>query len=431
MQKYLSVCVALVAALLLSATPAQAAALRVSAKATATASKVTFVAKPTRRATVTVIVYRGTRALRTMRTVRKGSVYSAVWNHRDARGNHVRSGVYAYRVAVVAGSKKAVVRGKVSVPAPTPAPTPTPAVTPAPTAAPAVTPVPVAAAANPAVASRWVGFYVPGAPASLAPLTSLEAQIGTRAAVSNFFISDAESFPLGRSQAVVDHGAIPMVTLEFWSTQNGGLASIISGNKDAYLTSFADDAKAFGRTVYLRPFHEMNGNWYPWAGTVGNNSPTQLVAAWRHVQQIFVARGATNVKFVWNVNNDSVPNVAGNTIESYYPGDAYVDFIALDGYNFGTYASWSSWRTFGSVFGNAYTRVTALTTKPLFIAETGSVEVGGDKAAWIANMFQVIPTTYPRITGVCWFNALKGEDWRAESSAASLAAFTSGATRGF
>jgi endoglucanase len=137
------------------------------------------------------------------------------------------------------------------------------------------------------------------------------------------------------------------------------------------------------------------------------------------------------VKFVWNVNNDSVPDVSGNAITAYYPGDAYVDFTALDGYNFGTYASWASWRTFGSVFGTAYARVTALTNKPLFIAETGSVDVGGDKAAWIANMFQSISTTYPRITGVCWFNALKGEDWRVESSSASLAAFKTAVARGF
>ena len=284
--------------------------------------------------------------------------------------------------------------------------------------------------ASPALASTsaWVGFYVPGAPASIAPLATLESQIGTGAAVSNFFISDTESFPLGRSHAVIDHGAIPMVTLEFWSTQNGGLSSIINGNKDVYLENFADDAKAYGHTVYLRPFHEMNGNWYPWAGTAEGNSPAKLIAAWRHVQQIFAARGATNVKFVWCVNNDSVPDTTANAIEAYYPGDAYVDFTALDGYNFGTYASWSSWRTFAGVFGNAYARVTALSSKPLFIAETGCVEQGGNKAAWIAGMFQAISTSYPKITGVCWFNALKGEDWRVGSSASSLAAFKTAAT---
>lgn len=284
--------------------------------------------------------------------------------------------------------------------------------------------------AAPALASTspWVGAYVPGAPASITPLAELESQIGTSAAVSNFFISDTESFPAGRAQTVVDHGSIPMVTLEFWSTKTGGLSSITNGDKDVYLRNFADDAKQFGHTVYLRPFHEMNGNWYPWAGTAAGNSPAKLIAAWRHVRQVFAARGATNVKFVWCVNNDSVPDTSANSIAAYYPGDAYVDYTALDGYNFGTYASWSSWRTFAGVFGNAYARVTALSAKPLFIAETGCVEQGGNKAAWITNMFQAISTSYPKIAGVCWFNALKGEDWRIESSSASLAAFRTAST---
>ena len=412
MKKYLALCAALTLALLFSAVPADATVLGLSAKVTAVVSKATFVVRPSRASTVRVTIYSHGHPIRTMATVRNGSVYSAVWNHRDSRGYTVRPGLYTYRVTANVGAARAVVSGNVRVPV----------------VVPVVAPVRLAV---PAAKNRWVGFYVPGAPASLDPISALESQVGTRAAVSNFFISDAESFPLGRCQTVADHGAIPMVTLEFWSTQNGGLSSIINGNKDAYLTSFANDAKAYGHTVYLRPFHEMNGNWYPWAGTVGSNSPAQLIVAWRHVRAIFTARGATNVKFVWNVNNDSVPDVTGNAISVYYPGDAYVDFTAIDGYNFGTYASWSSWRTFGSVFGAAYTRVTALSAKPLFIAETGSVEQGGSKAAWIANMFQTIATTYPKITGVCWFNALKGEDWRAESTSTSLAAFKTAVAKGF
>jgi endoglucanase len=266
----------------------------------------------------------------------------------------------------------------------------------------------------------------------MGPLDSMESQIGTRAAVVNFFISDSESFPLSRCQSVAGQGSIPLVTLEFWSAQNGGLDAITAGSKDAYLRAFADSAKSYGKEVWLRPFHEMNGNWYPWSGTTNGNSAADLVAAWRHVRTIFNERGATNVKFVWCVNNDSVPNTSANSIEGYWPGDAYVDMVALDGYNWGTTQSWgSTWRSFGSTFSDCYKRTAALTAKPMFIAETACPEQGGSKAAWITDMFKQINTNYTRIKGVVWFNANKECDWRVESSSTSLAAFKSAAAVGY
>jgi hypothetical protein len=42
-------------------------------------------------------------------------------------------------------------------------------------------------------------------------------------------------------------------------------------------------------------------------------------------------------------------------------------------------------------------------------------------------MFKVIPSSFPRIAGVSWFDADKGNDWRIESDSASLAAFSAGA----
>jgi len=158
---------------------------------------------------------------------------------------------------------------------------------------------------------------------------------------------------------------------------------------------------------------------------VNGNAPADFVPAWRHMKDLFAAEGATNVKFVWSPNADSVPNTAANGIAKYWPGESYVDLIAIDGYNFG--GSTSTWRSFASVFSGAYSAVTALSaTKPVFIAETACSTVGGDKAAWIAEMYRVLPSRFPRISGVTWFNTLKERDWRVESSAASLAAYKVG-----
>lgn len=429
-----------------SAIPAFAA-VRVSARAktqvaSGRASKVLFTAKVTRRGhmrrgRVRIAIYRNGHKVRTVRAKRVGKRYVAWWNLRTASGSTVRPGSYTYRVSAATNSGRGKTKGTVIVPTTTTTTTTTtPTTTTAPTTTttaptttatstsePATTttvvaPVVVAAPAP----SRWIGFYVPGSPADMTALNTLESQVGTTSAVVNFFISDWESFPLARVQACASNGSIPMITLEFTRYVNaGGVDAILSGQNDTYLTNFAAAAKAYGGEVWLRPFHEMNGNWYGWSGTVGSNTSAKTVAAWKYVHDFLYSRGATNVKFVWNMNASSVPNTSANAIEKYWPGDAYVDYTSIDGYNFGLHATWSSWQTPKQIFGDAYTRINALTTKPMFIAETACTSNGGDKATWMKNFFVNMKTDFPKVKGVCWFNADKEEDWRVEQTTETLA----------
>jgi len=295
--------------------------------------------------------------------------------------------------------------------------------------APVVTAPVVTEPTAPATNAHWIGAYVTGSAENLTNLTTLEGLVGQKFAVRNFFQNTSQGFTEVQSTAISDHGAIPLITLEFWNPTvsttamtGGSYKQIAAGSMDAYLIKYATNAKNFGRPVWFRPFHEMNGDWYPWSGTATGNSPADFIAAWRHVRTIFNNAGATNVKFVWCPNADSVPNTTANAIKSYWPGESYVDYIALDGYNFGTTSS--TWRSFTSVMGPGYSAVIALSaTKPIFVAETGCGTVGGDKAAWITDMFNVMPTKFSRISGITWFNANKERDWRIESSSASLNAY--------
>lgn len=288
---------------------------------------------------------------------------------------------------------------------------------------------------------RWVGFHVPGASTDAARLTQLEAETGIHAAVVNYFQNGEHDFSAAQATAVSQCGAIPMVTLEMWKPTGSAsqpaysLAAINSGKFDAYFTRFARDAAAYGKPVWLRPFHEMNGNWYPWCGTVNGNSPAAFVTAWRRVHGIFRQQGATNVEFVWCPNVDSIDaqgrvNTSANAIKQYWPGGDYVDYMALDGYNFGE-GDGQSWRSFTQIFARPYAEVIALSaTKPLFIAETGCATQGGSKPAWIADMFATSSRNFPRIRGIGWFNANKDRDWRVNSSPISLEAFRGGVSGG-
>jgi hypothetical protein len=162
----------------------------------------------------------------------------------------------------------------------------------------------------------------------------------------------------------------------------------------------------------------MNSEWAPWGLTTNGNTKANHKLFWQHVVNRFRADGVTNVSWVWT------PNVRyGGDLSSYaemYPGDSYVDYVGLDGYNWGG----SRWQTFSQVFDQSYNEMTSLTSKNILIMEIGSSELGGNKASWITDMFNQLSTKYTRIKGFTWFNENKENDWRIESSTASKNAFS-------
>jgi beta-mannanase len=204
------------------------------------------------------------------------------------------------------------------------------------------------------------------------------------------------------------------------------LADIIAGSHDAYLRQWATDAKTWGHPFMIRFAHEMNGDWFPWGEDTNGNARGQFVQAWRRVHGIFTSVGARNVSWVWCPNMD-FPASPRPTYASVYPGDAYVDWTCLDGYNWGpNYPKNGGWNPFASLFGYSYNNLLAVApSKPVMIAEFASTENGGSKAGWIADALSVqIPVAFPRIKAVLWYNRIdKGMDWPIESSQGSINAW--------
>ena len=105
--------------------------------------------------------------------------------------------------------------------------------------------------------------------------------------------------------------------------------------------------------------------------------------------------------------------------------------IALDGYNWGTLTEWGIWQDFADIFEDGYDIVKSLSSKPLMIGEIGCTEFGGDKAAWINNMFSILQSRFERIKAIIWFDVDKECDWRICSSNSALNAFRSKAQEFF
>jgi len=210
---------------------------------------------------------------------------------------------------------------------------------------------------------------------------------------------------------VREHGAIPLVTWEPWLYTQGisqpaySLQKIMNGDFDAYITKWAADSKAWGHPYFLRFAHEMNGNWYPWSELLNANSSGQYVQTWRHVHDLFTKQGVTNVTWVWSPNSEYTGSIS---LYQLYPGDSYVDWIGLDGYNWGSLNN-HQWQTFAEVFEPTYRAALELSPdKPLMIAEMATTEEGGDKAAWISDAYMTqLPAFFPKVRAVVWFNENK------------------------
>jgi beta-mannanase len=280
----------------------------------------------------------------------------------------------------------------------------------------------------------YSGTYLQGWQDNITNLTTFESNIGKNVSILNWFIAWGDTyrdFQTRNMDIARQHGSIPLITWEPWDSAAGKvqstytLKSIINGNHDAYITKWALAAKSWKYPFFLRLAHEMDGDWYPWSEKINTNTSGEYVLAWRHIHDIFANNGVTNATWVWcpYVSTDkSIP------LSGLYPGDAYVDWTCLDGYNWGTSQSWSAWQSFDTIFGTQYNNILSIApVKPMMIAETGVVENGGSKPDWFRDALTVqIPQNYPKVSAFVYFNRPSTgsePDWRIETTSASLAAF--------
>lgn len=277
------------------------------------------------------------------------------------------------------------------------------------------------------------GVFTDGAPygGDVDAIDTLESSLSRRIDIVNWYQqwdpgAWIESFRPEIVQPVIDSGRIPLLTWEPWQPGPADqprfrLRRIAEGEFDAYITTWAEGLAEFGHEVYLRPMHEMNGNWYPWGASIGDNTPKLYIRAWRRMVDIFRRNGAHNVKWVWCPIPYSIPHTKDNEMEDYYPGRSYVDVLSVDGYNWGDLRpEYGGWTTFEEIFRQPYKDLAKLGPQPIWIAEVGSAPEGGDKAQWVRDMWKSA-RTMPRLEAIVWFDQNKEEDWSVMPVASAFA----------
>jgi hypothetical protein len=277
------------------------------------------------------------------------------------------------------------------------------------------------------------GAYAWNVPWTPGVLDDLQRTVQAPVTIASYFYGPDDVFPAQPDIDTARGGARDLLVA--WEIGTFRYREWPAGLHDARLDRIAAAARAYPRPVYVRPWPEMNGDWTTFQPTPAGEkphggTPAEFIAAWRYVVTYLRARGATNLRWVFNPTTDTYPGTTD--IRTIYPGDAYVDVLGLDGYNWGnTGVNWGPWRTFEDIYRVQYDRLVALhPTAPVWICEVGCKEPSYDdgapriksasKGRWITDMFAA--TTFPRVRAVCWFHTKKERDWRVSSSNDALKA---------
>lgn len=271
-----------------------------------------------------------------------------------------------------------------------------------------------------------INIYLPESINNASALTTFGNSLNVKFSSAKWYLDWTDDFTPGIARGLNGQGTIPELV---WQPEIGSdgvsYSDVTSGKYDNYLNNFATSVKNLGFPVRINLAPEMNSNWEPWGIGNDDNTADGFKSFWQYTVNKFRSDGANNVSWIWapNIHYWGEPC----SYASMYPGDNYVDFAGLEGYNWGTTQSWSSWQSFSDIFRFSYNDITSVSSRNVIITEFASAEKGGDKAQWILDMFHDARNNFSRLQGITWFNINKETDWRINSSDASIAAFKNGA----
>ena len=255
-----------------------------------------------------------------------------------------------------------------------------------------------------------------GPDANQAAVAAFERTVGRKLAINNLYVPWTGPMPWATARWDLARGTIPMITWAGASTR-----AIAAGADDAAIRAEARQFRALRAPVLLRWFAEMDLR----QNRTYAVSPAAFTAAWRRIHAIFRRAGAANVRWVWCPDGSGF---ARHTAHAYYPGNAYVDWICADGYNWAPALPGATWSSFQQIFTPFYEWGLS-TGKPMLIGEFGTVEgAPGAKAAWFAQADRTLRTQFPGIRAVVYFesdhqNFGRYFNWSVTSSRSARAAF--------
>jgi hypothetical protein len=123
------------------------------------------------------------------------------------------------------------------------------------------------------------------------------------------------------------------------STNVSDYDEVANGGANSYYKTLAQNlvSAGFGSSD-IRLGWEMNADWMGWGicnqdDSGLSSSASDFVPAFRNIVTSMRSVSGANFKFIWNPIDSSNASCAGASLENFYPGDNYVDVVALDTYD--------------------------------------------------------------------------------------------------
>lgn len=188
---------------------------------------------------------------------------------------------------------------------------------------------------------------------------------------------------------------------------------ILEGRLDNEIRTLAKEIMSLDTSILFRLNNEMNTDWTSYCGMANLCDPEIYIQVWQKIYNMFKEEGVTNCIWIYNPNDNNYPPSNWNNFLAYYPGNEYVQMIGITGYNTGTYyadITNETWKEFEDIYNNIQQKYEPhFSSFNWIITEFASSSVGGDKATWINNMFNVI-SKYKNIKVAVWFSAADYDD---------------------
>jgi hypothetical protein len=208
-----------------------------------------------------------------------------------------------------------------------------------------------------------------------------ERRLGRRFDIEHVYHKFDEPFPSDYDRTTVAQGRTLFVTWSCSLARGGSLKwqDVASGRWDSVIDERAQDVQDLGRPILMSFCHEPGGH------PSSSGSPSDFVAAWRHVVDRFRQDGVTNVAWVWTLTAYSFRTGSAG---QYFPGDGWVSWVGGGGYT-NIACPWltTGWTSWNGVFGaaNTFARDHGL---PLIVAEFSLREDPDQpdrKGRWLAS----------------------------------------------
>ena len=193
------------------------------------------------------------------------------------------------------------------------------------------------------------------------------------------------------------------------------------------IVTWANRIKSLGTHVYFTFNHE------PETSLNSSGQGADFIAAWRRVVTVFRGQGVTNADYLWIMTAYSFKARDRRRAVDWYPGEAYIDYMGADAYNWYNCRPGTSnpWNSLEQLLNPMRLFAQGRTIKGLMVPEWASTEDSaqpGRKAQWFADARALFKKPgWEGFKAVLYYNKSSKYPncrWFVDSSQASLTAFS-------